>query len=382
MIYLDNGATTWPKPESVYRAMDDFARHRAANPGRGAHAMALAAAAAVDDARLQVARLFHIAETQRVVFRASATDALNLALFGLLRPGDHVVTSPMEHNAVSRPLRALQDMGVQVTRVPADPFGWVEPQALADAVTPATRLIVLNHVSNVTGTLQDIRAAGRIARERGLLFLVDAAQSAGVVPIDVEADAIDLLAFPGHKGLLGPMGTGGLYIGPRVDTDALRPLSYGGTGGNSEEDVPPRTLPARYEAGTLNAVGLAGLAAGVRFVLEQGIERILAHERSLADRLAEGLAALPGVRVYAHPDPARRTAVVSFTVEGWEPGDLGAVLDQSFGIACRTGLHCAPDAARTIGVFPLGTVRFCPGWFTTEAEVDAAVEAVRRIVAA
>ncbi|MDI7274567.1 MAG: aminotransferase class V-fold PLP-dependent enzyme [Anaerolineae bacterium] len=381
MIYMDNGATTWPKPESVYRAMDDFARHRAANPGRGAHAMALAAAAAVEDARLQVARLFHIGETQRLVFRASTTDALNLALFGLLGPRDHVVTSSMEHNSVSRPLRALQDWGVQVTRVQADPFGWVDPEALAAALTPATRLIVLNHVSNVTGTLQDVNAVGRLARERGVLLLVDAAQSAGVVPIDVERDGIDLLAFPGHKGLLGPMGTGGLYIGPRVDVDELRPLCYGGTGGNSEEDVPPRALPIRYEAGTLNAVGLAGLAAGVRFVLEQGVERILAHERSLAERLAAGLAALPGVRVYVHPDPGRRTAVVSFTAEGWEPGDLGAILDQSFGIACRTGLHCAPDAACTIGAFPLGTVRFCPGWFTTEAEIEATVDAVRRILA-
>jgi len=379
MIYLDNGATSWPKPDIVYATMDQFARGRAGNPGRGAHVMALAASTAVDDARVQLARLFRIADARRIVFGASATDALNLALFGLLRPGDHVVTSSLEHNSVVRPLRALQDQGVSTTKVQADAYAWVDPADVERALTPATRLIVLNHVSNVTGTIQEIRAVGRLARERGLLFLVDAAQSAGVLPIDVEQDGIDLLAFAGHKGLFGPMGTGGLYIGPRVSLDELRPLRLGGTGGNSAEDQPPRNLPARYEAGTLNAVGLAGLGAGARFVLKQGVEAILAHERKLADRLIAGLAELPGVTVYAHPDANRRAAVVSFTIAGWDPADLGAILDQTFEIACRTGLHCAPDAVRTIGAFPAGTVRFTPGYFNTEAEIDTAIDAVASI---
>jgi cysteine desulfurase / selenocysteine lyase len=382
MIYLDNGATSWPKPEAVYVAMDDFARRKAANPGRGAHAMALAAATVVEEARVQVVRLFNVADAQRIVWRANTTDALNLALFGLLRPGDHVVTTAAEHNAISRPLRALAERGVQVTKVPADRWAWVDPAAIAAALTPQTRLIALTQASNVTGTIQEVRALGGLARTRGLLLLVDAAQSAGTLPIDVEADGIDLLAFPGHKGLLGPMGTGGLYIGPRVDTEALQPLQLGGTGGNSAEDAPPRQLPQRYEAGTLNGIGLAGLAAGASFVYERGVESILAHERALAVRLIQGLATLPGATVYAHPDEARRTGVVSFTIDGLDPGEIGAILDQSFGIACRTGLHCAPDAVRTIGAMPAGTVRFVPGYATTEEEIEAAIEAVKRITAA
>ncbi|MGQ9625669.1 MAG: aminotransferase class V-fold PLP-dependent enzyme [Anaerolineae bacterium] len=379
MIYLDNGATSWPKPEQVYTTMDEFLRTKGANPGRGAHKMALAAAEVIYETRREIAKLFNVPDPKRVIFGSNATDGLNLALKGFLRSGDHVITSTMEHNSVTRPLRALQDQGISLTKVRADREGWVDPAEVEKAITPETRLIVIAHVSNVTGTIQEAKAIGRIARERGLFFLLDAAQSAGVLPIDMEADYIDFLAFPGHKGLFGPPGTGGLCLGERISTEALAPERYGGTGGNSEEDVHPSFLPNRYEAGTLNAVGIAGLGAGVDFVLETGVENIRAHEQALTERLIAGLKSIPGVKLYVPAEPEKRAAVVSFNIEGWEPGDVGAALDQSFDIACRTGLHCAPDAARTIGTFPQGTVRFCPGYFNNFEEIEQAIDAVRKL---
>ena len=379
MIYLDNGATSWPKPERVYTTMDEFLRTKGANPGRGAHKMALAAAEVIHETRRKLAGLFNVPDPKRVIFGCNTTDGLNLALKGLLRSGDHVITSTIEHNSVTRPLRALQERGISVSKVQADGEGWVDPAEVEKTITPQTRLIVITHASNVTGTIQEAAAIGHIAREHGIFFLVDAAQSAGVLPIDMEADCIDLLVFPGHKGLFGPPGTGGLCLGARISPQTLTPIRYGGTGGNSEEDVPPDFLPNRYEAGTLNTVGIAGLGAGVDFVLEKGVENIHAHEQALTERLIAGLKDIPGVKLYGPTDPARRVAVVSFNIEGWEPGDVGAALDQSFDIACRTGLHCAPDAARTIGVFPWGTVRFCPGYFNTFAEIDQAIEAVQEL---
>ena len=381
MIYLDNAATTWPKPEEVYRETDRFFRLSAANPGRSSHRMALDAGQALQRTRLALARLFRVANPDRIVFACNATDALNLALKGLLRPGDHVVASSMEHNSVLRPLKALERRGVTATRVRASGTGWLDPSDVRRAVTPKTRMIVTTHISNVTGTIFPVGDIGAVARERGLLYLVDGAQSAGTLPLDLPALPVDLYAFTGHKGLFGPPGTGGLYIGERVDIESFETIREGGTGIRSEEDVQTAELPHRFECGTPNTVGLAGLGAGVEFLAGVGVDKVREHEIGLMGRLIDGLLRIPGLTVYGPNDVRDRGAVVSFAVEGWQPADFGAALDQSFEIACRTGLHCAPDAARTIGAFPLGTIRLSLSYLNTAEQIDLTLDAVGRLAA-
>ncbi|HET7038125.1 MAG TPA: aminotransferase class V-fold PLP-dependent enzyme, partial [Thermomicrobiaceae bacterium] len=383
VIYLDNAATSWPKPEPVYAALESFLRTAGANPGRGSHVMAARAAATLDETRRKLARIIGVADPRRIVFASNTTDALNLAIKGLLRPGDHAVTTVMEHNSVRRPLRALRDQGVDVSTVAADAEGITSPEDFTAALRPETRLVVLTHASNVNGAVQPVAEIAAAVRAHSDAFLlVDAAQTLGALPFTMDELDADLLAFPGHKGLMGPPGTGGLAIGPRVRPDDLRTVREGGTGGNSEEDVQPAELPNRYEAGTLNTVGIAALGAAAEVVLELGVPAIRAHEAALVNRLVDGLEEIPGVRVLAPRDPERRAAVVSFLIEGWEPVDIGAALDSSFGIACRTGLHCAPDACKALGASPGGTVRFSPGYFTTEAEIDQALEAVEQLARA
>jgi cysteine desulfurase family protein len=318
-----------------------------------------------------------------VVFGANVTEALNLVMSGYLRPGDHVVTSSMEHNSVMRPLRALATGAgnevVDLTVVPCSPQGFLDPADLEAAMRPETAMIVLNHASNVCGSLLPVREAGAIARRHGCLLLVDAAQTAGVYPIDVQTDAIDLLAFTGHKALGGPMGTGGLIIGERVDLDRFVPLKRGGTGSRSEFEEQPDFLPDLFESGTPNTVGLAGPAAGARWVLQQGVEAIRQHETALTQRLIDGLGESPGVTVYGGLDAQRQTATLCFTVAGVEPSEVGLRLDDEFDIMCRVGLHCAPAAHKTLGTFPSGTVRFGLSAFNTLEEVDTALGAVRAI---
>lgn len=381
VIYLDNPATSWPKPPGVAAAMTRFLEEIGANPGRSGHRLSVEAARTVHEARRAVAELVGGPDPLRIVFGANATDALNLALFGLLRPGDHVVTSGMEHNSVMRPLRVLERDGVGLTVVRCAADGSLDPDDVAAAFGPRTRMVVLNHASNVSGTLQPVGAVGRLARERGALLLVDAAQSAGAVPIDVHSDAIDLLAFTGHKSLYGPMGTGGLVVGERVDAGRLRPLRYGGTGSRSEREEQPEFLPDRLESGTPNAVGLAGLAAGVRWVLAQGVARLREREEALMEQLLTGLAGIPGVTLLGPSGARRRTATVSFCVEGLSPSEVGMRLDEEHAILSRVGLHCAPAAHRTLGTFPAGAVRFGLGAFTTAEEVSRAVGAVAALAA-
>ncbi len=376
MIYFDNAATSWPKPPGVAEAMTHYLAAIGASPGRSGHRLAIEAARVVYGAREAVAELFQAPDPLRVVFGANVTEALNLALNGLLRPGDHVITASMEHNSVMRPLRALVRAGVALTVAPCSPQGELDPANIEAAIRPDTRLIALNHASNVVGTILPVAEVGQIARRHGLLFLVDAAQTAGAYPIDVQADAIDLLAFTGHKSLYGPMGTGGLVIGERVDAGRLAPLKRGGTGSRSEHEEQPAFLPDLCESGTPNAVGLAGLGASVRWLLAQGVENIRAHEVALTGRLLAGLATIPGVTVYGTRDPARQTATVSFNIAGLEPSEVGLRLDDEHEIACRVGLHCAPAAHRTLGTFPGGTVRFGLGAFNTAGEVAAALDAV------
>ncbi len=381
VIYFDNAATSWPKPPGVAEAMVRFLNEMGANPGRSGHRMAVEAGRVVYEAREVVAELFNAPDPLRVVFGSNATEMLNLVLRGYLRPGDHVVTSSMEHNAVMRPLRALERQGVEITVVGCAPDGTLDPDDVLAALRPNTALIVLNHASNVVGTILPIReVAARVgATGRSPLLVVDAAQTAGAIPIDIQADGIDLLAFTGHKSLYGPMGTGGLVIGERVDLERLEPLKRGGTGSRSEYEEQPDFLPDKYESGTLNAVGLAGLKAGIRWVLKQGVEAVRAHEVALTRRLIDGLRAIPGVTVYGTLDPTRQTATASFNIAGMEPSEAGLRLDEEFGILCRVGLHCAPAAHRTIGTFPTGTVRFGLGAFNTVEEVDRALEAVERL---
>lgn len=374
-VYLDNAATSWPKPEAVYQAVDWFMRQVGATPGRGGHRREEEAQRIADETRAALAGLFHAPDWRGVVFTMNATQAINLALKGLLRPGDHVVTSSIEHNAMWRPLKALERRGVEVTAAPCAPDGMLDPAEVEAALRPNTRLVAVLHASNVLGTVLPIAEIGAICRRYGVLFLVDAAQTAGAVPIDMEAMHIDLLAFAGHKGLFGPHGTGGLVVQPGVH---LETWMEGGSGILSRPETMPEELPARLEAGTQNAAGIAGLLAGVRFVQEQGVERIRAHEMEMTRLLIEGFRAIPDLTILGPTDLAQRTAVVSVTVEGYFPDQLAAVLDKVFDVATRSGLHCAPQAHRTAGTLECGALRFSPGYFTTADEVEYAVDALKQ----
>ena len=380
MIYLDHAATSWPKPPEVIAAMANFLERVGGNPGRAGHRLSIDAGRIVYKARETLAEFFNVADPQRVVFTSNATHAINLALHGILRSGDHVVTSGIEHNAVMRPLRFLELNGVRVSVVPCDGDGMLDPKSLNQAVEKNTRLIVVAHACNVTGTILPVSEISAVARRAGAYLLVDAAQSAGVVPIDMQAMGIDLLAFTGHKGLQGPPGTGGLIIGGRVCEKDITPLTRGGTGSRSESEIHPEDLPDKFESGTLNGPGIAGLEVGTRFVMERGISSIREHEIALARKLEEGLGNIPGVRLYGTNDWEKRSAVVSFTSEKRQTSEIGFRLDEEFGILCRVGLHCAPAAHCAIGSFPGGTVRFMPGPQTGVDEINATVVAVANIL--
>lgn len=377
MIYFDNAATTWPKPEAVYQAVDYFMREQGANPGRSGHRMALTAGQIIAEARNLVAKLFNVPEPSQVIFTLNTTEALNLGIKGLLKPGDHVITSSFEHNSVVRPLETLRDHGIEVTKLPTTASNGLLPIQVEEAIKGNTKLIILTHASNVTGVLNPIREIGKIARARGVVLMVDAAQTAGVFPIDVQSMCIDILAFAGHKGLLGPQGVGGLCI--RKDLQ-LTPLKEGGTGSNSESLLQPEQCPERYESGTFNTPGIAGLVAGIQFIFQIGIEQIREKERSLTERLLRGLQLIPGVIIYGPPLGTEQASVISFNIEGMDPSEVSLIMDQSFEIATRSGLHCAPDAHRTTGTLAKGTVRLSLGYFNTTEEVDKCLEAVSSIV--
>jgi cysteine desulfurase/selenocysteine lyase len=383
MIYLDNAATSFPKPDAVFRGMDAFVRTSAANPGRSGHRRAVEAEAMIDETRRLLSRLLGFSRPERIVFTLNATDALNMAIKGVLRPGDHAITSVLEHNSVSRPLNQLERDGViALTRLPADRHHQINPEDVVKAFRPSTRLVALTHVSNVTGTIQDIRAIGLAVRERNALFLVDASQSAGVVPIQFERDCLDLLAFTGHKALLGPTGTGGLIVGGRVE---VSPWREGGTGGDSSSPVQPSELPHRLEGGTPNVFGLAGLREGVRLLLDHGVEKVLAHERALVFEFHRSLRD-PGLyswygadRSIAEQQGEGRVGLVGINISGLAPAELAAILDERFDIAVRSGLHCAPYAHKHLGTFPDGFVRLSVGFLTTPNEMQQAAAALDEI---
>ncbi len=379
IIYFDNAATSYPKPEEVIQAMVHFSRMIGGSPGRSGHRLSIDAARAIYEARERVSQLFGVKDSSRVVFGLNATEGINQGLKGLLRCGDHVITSSMEHNSVMRPLRAMMREGLEVTILPCSPEGFLDPQGVKKALLKNTKMVVLNHASNVVGTLQSLADVGEVCRQQGVLFFVDAAQSAGAIPIDMDREKIDLLAFTGHKALFGPQGTGGLVLGERVDEKGLTPVKQGGTGSRSESEEQPDFLPDLCESGTPNAVGIAGLLAGLDFVLREGVEKIRVQEMRLTQKLLQGLMATPGVVLYGPRDARWQLGTVSFNIQGIAPSEVGLRLDEDFGILCRVGLHCSPASHRTIGTFPQGTVRFGLSYFNREEEVEEALQAVDRI---
>lgn len=378
MIYLDNAATSFPKPEQVYTAMDAFARTSLANPGRAGHKMALASEHALDDARHRLNRFLNGKAPERFAFALNCTDALNMAFKGVLERGDHVVTTDLEHNSVSRPLVTMAEAGfIELSRISSDGGGTVDPDAIAKAITPKTKMVAATHASNVLGTVQPVAEIGRICKERGVLFLVDAAQTIGAVPIDVQAMHIDLLAFPGHKCLFGPTGTGSLYVASGV---AIKPWREGGTGGDSSTPTQPKEFPYWLEGGTPNVLGIVGMIAGLDYVENQTPEKLRKHEVELCDRLFHQLEGSPFTFV-GHRDPARRVGTISFYSEMLPAPEIGGILDTAFNIAIRPGLHCAPYIHRAVGSFPDGLVRVSPGPFSTAADIDTLANALKEILA-
>jgi cysteine desulfurase family protein len=379
MIYLDNAATTWPKPDNVRKDVADAIVNKGGNPGRSGHKPSISAGKILDRTRFSLAKLFNVDDMNRIVFTLNATDALNLAINGILKNGDHVITSSMEHNSVTRPLAHLKQNGVDAEKVFMHPIHGVNPADVKNSIRGNTKLVVMTHASNVTGTVNRISEIGELCQNAGIPFLVDASQSAGVLPIDVKKMGIDLLAFPGHKSLLGATGTGGLYI---ADGVTVEPSRYGGTGVYSEMPQQPQAMPFYYESGTQNVHGLAGLNAGLEFIMQKSVDAIHAKEAQLTERLISGFERIDKVIIYGPRGGAERAPVVSINIEGVDCADAAAALDTSFDIAVRAGLHCAPDAHKTIETFELGgTVRFSPGIFTTEAEIDTCINAVAEIAA-
>jgi cysteine desulfurase/selenocysteine lyase len=380
MIYLDNAATSWPKPPEVLKAMADILELAGGNPGRSGHRLSIAAAREVYSAREDIADFLGVADPLRVILTANATHAINIALAGLLKPGDHVVASSIEHNAVMRPLRSLEEQGIRVSIVPCAADGRLDVRDVVRVLTSDTRLVAITHASNVVGTILPVAEVASAAHEVGALLLVDAAQTAGAIPIDMPSMGIDLLAFTGHKELLGPPGIGGLLIGDNVDISEMEPLICGGTGSNSESEEQPDDLPDKFESGTSNLVGIAGLHAGIGWVRDKGIDAIRAHLRELTSALLEGLSELPEVKVYGPLDASSTVGVVSIAVPRKRVSEVGLRLDEEYGILCRVGLHCAPAAHKTMGSFPEGTVRLAPGVFTTMDDIHTTIRAIGQII--
>lgn len=382
MIYLDNAATSFPKPEPVYQALDRFARTQLANPGRSGHRMATEAERALDQARHALNQFFNGEDPDRWVFTLNCTDALNIAIKGVIEPGDHVITSDLEHNSISRPLVAMQNAGlITLTRL-ASHEGYLDPDEVRAALTPKTKLVAITHAANVLGTVQPIEAIAPIVRESGALLLLDAAQSAGVVPIDLKKTPIDLLAFPGHKALYGPTGTGALYVGPRAN---LRVWREGGTGGDSKHPVQPEELPYRLEGGTPNVLGVAGLAEGIRWVAERSLEANRRHEVDLLQHIVDWVEGNgDGWRIAGRWDAASHVGALSLIPpdpDVFPSQDLALALDSSHGIAVRAGLHCAPYIHQALGTYPDGTLRVSPGPFNSVDDIELLLKALTEMTA-
>lgn len=372
MIYLDNAATSFPKPSEVYDQVLNCMKNYCANPGRGSHDMSVKSALKIMEAREEICELFNIPSPLNLIFTSNATEALNISIKGALKRGDHVISTVIEHNSVLRPLHSLFEDGVEVTLVGVDKSGYINFNDIKKEIKKNTKMIIINHTSNVLGTIQDIKSIGRLSKENGIIFMVDASQSAGVIPIDVENDHIDLLAFPGHKGLFGPQGTGGLFI---RDGIKLRNFKEGGTGSNSHFMVQPDFVPDQFESGTLNTPGIAGLCEGVKFIKRIGLDNIRKYEEELLWYLLEQIKKLSYVKIYGSDSKKQRSAVISLNVDGIDASIVGEQLNER-GIAVRTGYHCAPLIHDVIGTEYAGTVRVSPGYFNTFEDIEKLVEAI------
>lgn len=377
VIYLDNAATTYPKPRSAMERMVEIYLQRGVSPGRGGYDLAVEADALVSSVRRKLARFFGSNDPDRVLFAGNATDALNLVLQGCTSPGDHIVSTRLEHNSVLRPLHHLRMQRIiDFDLVPFDGMGFVDPNDIAETIRPNTRAVVVSHASNVLGTIQPIEEIVRICSDHGVPLIVDAAQSAGVVPINMEEYQIAAVAFTGHKSLMGPAGIGGLVLSPDFD---IRSTRFGGTGIDSDNLIHTQAFPYRLEAGTLNLPGIIGLSEGLDFVLSEGLETIHAREMELLVRLRDGLSEIPGVTLYCAEDLSRHVGLLTVNADGISPQDTATILDADFDIAVRAGLHCAPLVHADLGTSLGGGVRFSLGPFTTPAYIDAAIEAMTEI---
>lgn len=373
-IYLDHAATSWPKPPGVGVAVLEAIDGASANAGRGNHGMALQAGRALYRTRVALARLFHISNPNDISFTSNTTGALNLAIKGWLKTGDHVIATMVEHNSVRRPLEFLKrTIGIEVDYVEVNQDGQLKLEQMKKLFRPHTRLVVCSHSSNLLGSILPVQEMASLAHQHGAIMLVDAAQTAGGYPINVQEMGIDMLAFPGHKGLLGPQGTGGLYISPQLH---LEPLLHGGTGSQSEATEQPEVRPDRYEAGTANTPGIAGLGAGVAYVLEQGVEKIYRHEWELTQYLIEALEQMPGITILGPEKGLLRTGIVSFNLDQKDASEIAFKLDQEFGIAVRAGYHCTPLGHETAGTLDGGAVRASVGYTTTRQEIEALIQAL------
>ncbi|MBU3181357.1 aminotransferase class V-fold PLP-dependent enzyme [Clostridium psychrophilum] len=372
MIYLDNAATSFPKPPKVYSEVLRCMENYAANPGRSSHDMAIEASSKIMDTRQELSEFFNIPDLLNIVFTCNATQSLNIGIKGILKPGDHVISTVIEHNSVLRPLNYLSKKGITFTLLGVDKNGYLNINNLKKEIRGNTKAIIINHTSNVLGTIQDIRLIGQIAKDSGIVFMVDASQSAGVISIDVERDNIDLLAFPGHKGLYGPQGTGGLYIREGVELDSF---IQGGTGSESFSMNQPDFLPDRFESGTLNTPGIAGLYEGIRFIRKVGIENIRKHEIMLVEYLVEELSKLSYINIYGGCDYKNRGAVVSLNIDNVDVSEVGELLNKHK-IAVRTGFHCAPLIHNIIGTSKRGTVRISPGYFNNLEDIEELIKAL------
>ena len=378
IIYLDNGATSFPKPEEVYVAMDRFFRRAGVNPGRSGYDLCIEAGELLEDTRALLTRFFHGTDPNRLVFGYNSTDALNLTVWGLLKEGDHAISTTLEHNSVLRPLwHVARDKGVEVDYLPFDSRGFVDPDDFRKKFRPNTRLVIVNHGSNVIGTVQPVAEIGRLCRERGIPFAIDASQTAGKIPVDMEAMNLDVVAFTGHKSLMGPTGIGGLCVREGIE---IRHTRAGGTGVRSAVRPHLDEYPYRLEYGTPNILGIAGLQAGVRWIEQQGLAAIEEHEMKLTKQLRDGLREIPGITLYCQDDLTDHIGVLAFNVDGLEAADTGTMLDVDYNIACRTGLHCAPLVHEQLGTDKIhGAVRFGIGPFNTEEHILTAIAAVRDI---
>lgn len=382
MIYFDNAATTFPKPAAVWTSMERCGRNYCGNPGRSGHLFSVKTGEAVFEARMQIAEMIGAENAMQILFTGNATEALNLGIKGILRKGDHVVTTSMEHNSVLRPLKALEKEGVETSIVKAEPDGSVRVEQIRDAIRKETRMIVCTHVSNVCGTILPVKKIGALAKERQILFFIDASQSAGCLPIDVKAMGADLLAAPGHKGLLGPQGTGFLYVSPDLNS-CLNPLKQGGTGTASKSMKQPSEFPEAYESGTLNAVGIVGLHAGMQWIRSlgggcdrKGIESIHAWEQSLTKMIDETLRSMNHIVVYGPQDSEKKTGVTAFNIIGRNCETVAAKLSDVYGIAVRAGYHCAGPAHRSIGTWSTGAIRISVGPFNSKKETEQLLRAI------